>query len=457
MTHKNTVQDIVPDLSITHIENSLSSSRNIPFEDAPLRRIHRKAIAGGMGGQFTDGYIIGIIGVALSLAANQLHLNNFWLGLIAAGSLLGILFGSLIAGSFVDRIGRKLFYISTILVFTVVSILQFYVQSAEQLFVLRLLLGVAIGADYAVSLSLVSELTPQRYRGRVMSSVMVAWVAGFVSAYIAGYYIEGLGEQAWRFALVSSLIPAIITFFWRFGTPESPLWLLAKGKYKKAESIIDQYFGKDIALPVVDKSVKSSRWTRLFSKEWRRNTFVGGAFYFCQVVPFFALSIFMPKVLESINVANPSIGTITYNIFLFIGVLLGLVVIDKISRRAFLIGSFYFCALALTILAVWSNVSPITVILILSAFGIVMSASTVLEFVYLPELFPTELRASGIGFSVAVSRIGGAGGTFLLPSVMAEYGVYIALGGCVISLLMGGIICQLFAPEPSKNLSKAFH
>jgi len=76
----------------------------------------------------------------------------------------------------------------------------------------------------------------------------------------------------------------------------------------------------------------------------------------------------------------------------------------------------------------------------------VSGASNIL-YVYLPELFPTELRASGIGLAVAASRVGSALATFLLPVVVADFGVRAALGACVVVLAIGGIVCALYAPE----------
>ncbi|EPO8351169.1 MFS transporter [Pseudomonas aeruginosa] len=423
------------------------------FEDAPLRRTHVKAIAGGMGGQFTDGYIIGIIGVVLSLATESLRLTDLWIGMIAAGSLAGILCGSLLSGFIVDRIGRKSIYNLTIWIFTIGAVLQFFVTSAEQLLALRLILGIAIGADYAVSISMVSELAPKRLRGRIMSTVLLAWVVGFSMALIIGVFLESLGEIAWRWALVSSVVPAAITLLIRAGTPESPLWLLAKGRTKEAQQVVDKHFGDDIALPVMCASPKSAGWSKLFSRQWRRHTFVGAAFYFCQVVPFFALGTFMPKIMESIKVDNPDLGGIIYSVFLTLGASIGLWVVDKFSRRAFLIGSFYSGAVTLLVLTLWLDMPPVLVIVLFSVFALILSGAQVLEYVYLPELFPTELRASGIGFSVAMSRIGGAGATFLLPLVITNYGVQVALGSCVAAMVLGGVICQLFAPEPPKSLA----
>ena len=108
--------------------------------------------------------------------------------------------------------------------------------------------------------------------------------------------------------------------------------------------------GSDIALPVDNGVQKKAGWAQLFSRTWRKNAFVGAAFYFCQVIPFFALGTFIPRVLEAIKVENTEAGSIIYNIFLFVGILAGFWVVDKISRRAFLIGSFYFCAAVLLVL-----------------------------------------------------------------------------------------------------------
>jgi putative MFS transporter len=128
-------------------------------------------------------------------------------------------------------------------------------------------------------------------------------------------------------------------------------------------------------------------------------------------------------------------------------VLLGTWLIDKISRRLFLTGSFYICAMALFAMTVWQDIPTLWALICISTFSFVISAASVLEFAYPPELFSTELRASGVGFSVACSRVGGAGGTFLLPIVMEKFGTSVALAGCVAALLIGGVVCQLYAPE----------
>lgn len=429
---------------------TISDLKMYQFDNAPLRCLHVKAAAGGMGGQFGDGYILGLIGIAMSMATEQLSLSTYWLGLIGSASLVGILVASLLIGSLADRKGRRLLYVWTMALFCLASVLQFFVNNSVQLLVLRFILGIALGADYVVGISLVSELVPRRLRGRLLSLMMVAWVAGFSSAYVIGYTLQHYGgTDAWRWILFSSAVPSFIIFIIRIGTPESPLWLVNQGRYDEARKIVSQRLGSDIYLPEKNQEEARTSWFELFSKERIRNTLVGCFFYTCQVIPYFAMGTFIPRVMETLNVKDGYASGIIYNVFLLIGAVLGLWIINKISRRKFLIGSFYITAIALLILSAGGSLSSVVVISVFAIFACVLAGAGVLEFAYTPELFPTKLRASGVGLVVATSRLGGAGGTFILPILMEKYGTHIALAGCVASLLLGGIICHIWAPETS--------
>jgi putative MFS transporter len=129
------------------------------------------------------------------------------------------------------------------------------------------------------------------------------------------------------------------------------------------------------------------------------------------------------------------------------GAIFGLAIVDRISRRSFLLGSFGIAAITMLLLSVWNNISATAMSILFASFAGVLSAASNLVYVYLPELFPTDLRASGIGLAVAASRIGSAVSTFLLPVVVAGYGVRSALGACVVVLGIGALVCYRRAPE----------
>jgi putative MFS transporter len=121
--------------------------------------------------------------------------------------------------------------------------------------------------------------------------------------------------------------------------------------------------------------------------------------------------------------------------------------VDRVPRRLFLVGSFALAACAMLILFTWRNIPAVPMTIAFSVFAGVLSAASNLVYVYLPELFPTDLRASGIGLAVAASRIGSAISTFLLPIIVTDYGVHAALGICVAVLVLGTVICLRWAPE----------
>ena len=433
----------------------MAEQQSISFEEAPFSAVHRKVRAGAFMGMITCGYILGIVGIALSYAAEPLGLTSFWMGVIGAGSLFGILFGSLIIGPAADRLGRRPLYASVMFASVGLSVLQFFITDPAMLAVVRFLLGMTIGWDYTIGISLLSEWTPKKVRPRVLGWLLVLWTTGYVIAYVTGFVLNWIGGLTWQIILCSSAVPGIITLLLRLGTPESPGWLSRKGRNEDALAIIHQYLGKGYGLPQEPEVRPSASWFRLFSKELRYNTIVSGVFFACQVLPFFAISIFLPLVLSDLKIDNPHASGILYNAFTMAGVLIGTWLLDIISRRAFLLWTFYGGAAILLVMTLWQGMPGPVAMAFLAALSLVLAISITLEFAYPPELFPTELRASGVGLTVSISRIGAAGGTFLLPMISEAFGVYASLGGCIAAMLIGGIVCHMWAPETNEKFQTA--
>ncbi|EEC08133.1 sugar transporter, putative, partial [Ixodes scapularis] len=372
-------------------------------------------------------------------------------GLLGAAALAGLFLGSLMSGVIVDRVGRRKIFAWDMLFAAVLSIAQFFVTEAWQMLVLRFALGVVLGFDYVVSKALLTELSPVRFRGRLLSIMAIAWVAGYACSYAAGFLLRDLGPDAWRYMLMVSAVPALLIFVFRLGVPESPLWLIRKGRVKEAQEIVRKKLGEGILLPEAGpvQQKTGGEWKELFSRKWRKNTAVGGIFYACQVIPYFALGTFLPKILESLNVTDKYVGGLTYNAFLLLGAVIGTLLVDRILRRSFLIGTFIAGAAVLSVMAA-GILDSTGVIIAFALFALILSASANLEFIYPPELFPTHLRGTGVGFATATSRFGAAISTFLLPSIVQDYGVSIALGACVVVLLIGALVSYLWAPETSR-------
>ncbi|MFD0653320.1 MFS transporter [Streptomyces malaysiensis] len=437
-----------------------TASATVELEDVPFGRFHLHVAVAGSGGQFSDGYILGIIGIALTSATDDLALNAVWLGLLGAASLAGLFFGSLFSGALIDRIGRHPIFAFDMPLLAALSLAQFWTAAAWQLLLLRLLLGLVLGADYAASKTLVSELAPRKSRGRMMSVLAIAWAAGYTIAYLVGYLIAqtASGGRPWTWMLASSAVPALLVAAARLGVPESPRWLIAKGRAQEAAAMIAAKIGPHVTLPTAPAPApatssgapaESGSLRALFAPALRSRTVIACVFYLCHIMPYFALSTFSPRILASLGVHNAYFGGAVYNLLLLVGAVVGMSVIDRLTRRRFLVGSFAVAAVLLLPLGILHDL-PITLVIVLfAALAFALSAADTLAFVYPQELFPTRMRATGVGAAVAASRIGASISTFLLPVVVESFGIRTAMTGLVLVLAAGALACYRYAPETS--------
>ncbi len=421
----------------------------VDYDEAPLGSFHYRVAAASTAGVFSDGFGLGVIGIALSLATPQLGLSPLWVGLLGGASLAGLFLGALCTGPLADRFGRRPIFAYNMGVLAVCSGLQFMVSSSSELLVLRLVIGLLLGTDYVVSKTLFTEFMPRASRGRFLSVLSVAWAGGYACAYFVGVALSACGDDAWRWMLLSSVVPCAVVLPLRLVIPETPLWLMSRGRLAEATRVVRSTVGMGVSLPQSSPPALPSAgcWRQLFAEPLRRRTLVGCAFFTCQVVPYFAVGTFVARVMAALNVAGAHLGGVVYNGALLLGAIAGLGVVDRLSRRSFLIGSFGFATAAMLPLILWSELPSVLIVGLFALFACVLSAASNLVYVYLPELFPTDLRASGIGLAIATSRIGSAASTFLLPVLVASMGIRIALGACATVLAVGGLICLVWAPE----------
>jgi MFS transporter, putative metabolite transport protein len=430
------------------------NEKKYKMDDAPLNKFHLRITALTFGSNFSDGYALGIIGMALSLLGPQMKLNSLWEGLIGSSALIGLFFGSLLLGGLSDKIGRQKIFLTNFVIITVASALQFFINDPVTLFILRILIGFALGGDYAVGSTLLAEFAPRKYRGILLSSLNVLWTVGYVLSNVVGYYLENSGPDSWRWMLVSAAIPAAIVLVLRLGTPESPRWLVKMGRNEEAREIVRKYIGPNA---VMDENVEKStnvnyRLMDLFSKQlWKRTAF-GGLFYVCQVVPYFAIYTFLPTILDKMGFKETFSIDMYLNLFLLLGSIAGLWCTEKLSRRGFTIYSFIILTVSLFVLSLLPANSHGFAIMVFVIFTFVMSAASNLTLVYPAELFPTEIRGSGVGVVTAISRVGSAIGTFLLPVSVESLGMTSSMIAMAIILLIGTVVSIAWAPE-TKSLS----
>jgi putative MFS transporter len=428
------------------------------YKKAPLSSIHLRIYLALILGQIACGYALGISGTGLSEAGDYINISDFWVGLIGAGSLIGLA-GSALMGRIADQFGRRGMLMVNMYLFSLASLLQFFTTNLFLLLLDRLIIGLMIAVDYTVGNALLVEWLPEKASGKFQSQLIIYWTFGFIASYIAGSSISGFGSHNWQVILASSIVPGLIAALYRsvFRIPASPSWLASQGQNKTAQKVIQKHLGKKWGLSlklIKAKPADNISWKTLFNKQYRRRTLVGGLFYACQAFAFFGISIFLPILLESMKLDQSNISGIIYNGCILIGVLLGSFLFKLISRRAFLIGTFFLSAALLVALILSSNSSSTLQITIFAFFAVILSAGLVLDYPYPTELFDVKVRASGVGTCITISRIGAASGTFLLPIFTHLGGANLSMIVCTAVLLIGGIICLIWAPETSPRYVK---
>lgn len=427
-----------------------------PVTDATKRRFLIRMVTVLIGGMVLDGYVLGIIGPVSGTMAEDLQLTALWQGLIAAAALVGILIGSPIGGWAADKWGRKPIFMFDIGLFAVASAMQFFVDSPVWLVVVRLLMGIAIGTEYAVGWPLMAEFSPTHLRGRLMAAMGIAWYGGFMIAFLTGHLLTEYTDLSWNFILGTSTFIAIAIFLARLGMPESPRWLWSVGRKDEARALAARYMPDDALDDVQHEDVRKGSFGMLFSKEyWRATLFISG-FWFCAVTPYFAIATFADSVLDQYGLAGGLAGGVGLSAVALAGVVVTFLLIEKVGRRALTVPPQWLCAVVLAVIGLWAGAPAIIVLVLFLVFSFFNAGYNTLTNVYPGEVLPTEIRGIGTGFAAAVSRVGAGIGTFLLPISMENLGpgptMLIAAGVAFV----GAGLSQWLAPETKgKSLTEA--
>ncbi|KWK70569.1 MFS transporter [Burkholderia ubonensis] len=401
------------------------------------------------GGTFLDGYILGIVGPVSGKMTAELGISPVWEGLIAAGALFGILVGSPLGGWAGDKFGRKPLFMLDMGLFVIASAMQFFVTSPLQLFVVRLLMGIAIGAEYSVGWPLLSEFSPSRIRGRLMGLTLIAWYAGFMAAFVVGYLLDRYTDLGWRNILGTSTFLAVALFLGRLGMPESPRWLWSKSRTAQARSIARRYMesASDMADVEQEAAHSGGGFAMLFSRQYWRATLFVSLFFFCVVTPYFAIATFADSVLQKFGLGGGLAGGVGLSAVALAGSVATVLLIDKAGRRVLTVPPQWIITVILAILGVWADAPGVVVLGLFLAFSFFNAGCGTLTCIYPGEVFPTEIRGIGTGFAAAFSRIGAGLGTFLMPWSMVNLGPSVTILIAAGIAAVGAGVSQWLAPE----------
>ncbi|AGW42094.1 sugar transporter [Leifsonia xyli subsp. cynodontis DSM 46306] len=366
--------------------------------------------------------------------------------MISSSTLIGIFVGAFAFGWLTDRFGRRPLFVADLILFSGAAILLFFVQEPWQMFALGIALRLAVGADYAIGTPLLSEFSPRSARGRLGSTLQIAWNVGYMVAFLIGFLITSSHPDAWRWVLLSAAIPAILCLIARHGLPGSPRWLLSKGRVEEAAAVLDRLGWSLESGDFHAEAGERTRISALFAPGQLGRTVFVCVFWLCLVIPYFAIIFFQTAVYEALGLSNAILTALLGTIVVVLGATLGTFLVDRIGRRRLLIVPSWIMAVALLIVIFEQTLPAPVIVVCFFAYLFSYGVASVLCGVYPMELFPTAVRTTGVGFASSVSRIGSAIGTFVFPLVL-DWNVPVAMAVMAAVCVTGAIVSQMFAPE----------
>jgi MFS transporter, putative metabolite:H+ symporter len=375
---------------------------------------------------------------ALSLAFALPVLTSLWhLSPQQAGVLISIAYVGQVAGAFfftwmAERFGRVPSATLAVAIMAIMSLGCSLANGFAALLVCRLLQGIGIGGEMPVAAAYISELSQARGRGRFFLVYEIIFPVGLMATGQVGAWL--VPAYGWKAIFLVGAIPSFVIAALLARLPESPRWLILRGRIGEAEAIVKQMELRAGKSEVGQREQGASEWVRADSTRWTEPL---SAFYRGRTLTVWALWACAYFVANSLNNWMPSLYTTVYHLglrqslraasFTNIAQVVLVVVcafsIDRIGRRNWTLACFVVCAALLATLGITGARTALSVVTLGTlSYGVIGSANAVL-YLYTPEVYPTRMRAIGTGLATAWLRIASAVGPALVGIMVGHEGV----------------------------------
>jgi MFS transporter, putative metabolite:H+ symporter len=374
-------------------------------------------------------------------------------------TLVGMTIGGLVTGFLGDRFGRRFTYQFNLLIFGLASLAAAFAQDMNQLIACRFVQGIGFGAEIVVGYSTLTEFVPPKTRGRWLAFMSFLVVAGFPVTALLGYLV--IPTFGWRPMFAVAGVGALVVWYLRKRLPESPRWLEAKGRAAEAEALmvaIEKEVAAGAALPpppAAPATTAPATAMALLRPPLLQRMAVGSWVLITINTLVFTFVIFLPQFFlrQGLTISQSLGYTVALAAGSLVGCALGAFAADAIGRRPSIIGASIVTIITGWVYAQFSAASDPGIVL---GVGFVLMVAiyvqvAILFAVYLPELFPTDIRLRANGICHTLGRLATVVSPFIAGALLARYG----LSG-VIGLMTGLLVVQIalvwaWGIEPAKR------
>lgn len=405
-------------------------------------------------GWLLDAFEVNIVGSVLGVIQSVFHLNATQASWVVSIWLIGIMVGAFLFGYLADRFGRKRLFVATLLMYSFFTLLSAFSPSYLALMVFRFLTAIGVGAEYTAINSAISEFIPPQRRGSINGLVMNFWPIGAMLAALVNLFLINALAPAfgWRVGFAVGAIAALFVVWMRRSLPESPRWLLTKGRVKEAEEVmldIEARAGQSHTDAIEATSVDGTAAQPLalqmieLLRDYPARLALGCLLDLSEAFGYYGMFAFLALVvLPAVHI--PATVIPWFYVLGNVGALLGglsmLLVIDRLGRKITVPAFYTLAALTAVLLApATATHSGLVVLLAFMVSNFFATGAWTSAYPTFSELFPTHLRSTGIGLSVGVGRMGAALAAPLLLWIAGQAGILAALVTLGLLWLVGAI------------------
>jgi sugar porter (SP) family MFS transporter len=400
----------------------------IKFQPEPRVKtgfIWRVSLIAGLGG-ILYGFDMGIIAAALIFVRTTFSLSTRMEETVVSVVLVGAMLGAIVGGTIADRIGRRATLLWGGAIFVVGSVLAPLSPNVWALVFARGLLGIAIGFTSVTAPVYVSELAPPQSRGTLIGLYQFALTVGIALADLVGYWLAG--QHAWRWMFGVGAIPAFLFLGMVWTLPESPRWLVSKGRLPEAEAVLHTYTDEAGTVMLLDdirvglRTKMETRWSVLWSPAVRRSLLIAVGFTVLQQVTGINTIIYYgPKIFLLAGITsnkNAIFATLLVAIVNVLATVIALVFVDRIGRKPLLYAGVGGMTASLFVLsyafhdqaALGSSLGMLATVCLMVYITCFAFSMGPIAWILVSEVFPLRVRGRG----VAAATLGSGTSNFIV-------------------------------------------
>jgi SP family arabinose:H+ symporter-like MFS transporter len=397
------------------------------------------------------GFDMAVISGVLPFVKTQFSLSAATEGWFVSSALVGCIIGVSFSGDLSDRIGRKKMLMLAAILFLLSAIGSALSSGFTLLILARMLGGMGVGVASIVAPLYISEIAPANIRGRLVTFYQLAITAGILVAYLTNagllsfsLHYKGTGlssvldlilvKEVWRSMLGLGTVPALFFFIGLCFVPESPRWLIQKGKSDEGIAILARITNlasaQNDALHIQNTVSKDKgSYKEVFAPAMRKPLLIGLLLpLFSQFSGINAVIYYGPRILSDagINITNALLGQIIFGIANFIFTLIAIWKVDKMGRRPlYIVGALgatvclFFTGICFYTGATNNIALVVSIILFLACFAFSIGP---LKFVIASEIFPTKIRGKALALSIMVMWVADTIVGYLTPIFLKSAG-----------------------------------